>query len=239
MRDRASNGFTLLEVLVGITIFSLVIAVLYAGYGLGIRSWESGERTQSAVSELRLAGSFVRRQAAQAFPLAISADNAWRLWFEGEPERLVFVTAMPAYLGQGGMYEMTLKVEEQEEGATLTVSRRLLHPDAERGRPGVDDRARPLVENLENAQFAFFGATGDDGEESWQTRWAGRQRLPRLVRLRMRSRVTGDWPEIIIGLPSDVIRYQRTVAPGGPGRPIPQDAPIPDEASILAPGLSQ
>ncbi|GMQ77300.1 MAG: hypothetical protein BMS9Abin01_2629 [Gammaproteobacteria bacterium] len=239
MKNRAADGFTLLEALVGITIFSLVIVALYAGYGLGIRSWESGERTQTAVSELRLAGSFVRRHAAQAFPLAISKSNAWRLWFEGQPQRLVFVTSMPAYLGQGGMYEMTLNVDEQQDGATLTVSRRLLHPDAEPGRPGVDDQARPLVVDLEKAQFAYFGATGNGGEESWYARWVGRQRLPRLVRLRLWSKVVGEWPEIIISLPTDAIRYQRTVAPGGPGRQIPPDAPTPGEASILAPGLAQ
>lgn len=239
MRNRALSGFTLLEMLVSITIFSLVIAVLYSGYRLGIRSWESGERTHAAVSELRLAGSFIRRHAAQAFPLAISKDNAWRLWFEGEPGRLVFVTAMPAYLGQGGMYEMTLNVDEQTDGATLMVSRRLLHPDVETGTPGVEDQARPLVEDLESAQFAYFGASEDGGEESWQASWGGRQRLPHLVRLRLRSKVTDEWPEMIVRLPSDAIRYQRTVASGGPGQPIPQDAPGPGTAPILAPGLGQ
>ena len=239
MRNRAAGGFTLLEVLVGITIFSLVIVVLYAGYGLGIRSWESGERTQTAVSDLRLAGSFVRRHAAQAFPLAVSKSNAWRLWFEGEPERLVFVTSMPAYLGQGGLYEMTLNVDQQQDGTALMVSRRLLHPDAEPGRPGVDDQPRPLVADLEAAQFAYFGVTGDDGEASWHARWVDRQRLPRLVRLRLRSRVIGEWPEIIIALPTDAIRYQRTVGPGGPGQQIPPDAATPGEASVLAPGLAQ
>ena len=101
MNRRAPGGFTLLEVLVATTIFSLVVAVLYAGYRLGIRSWESGERTQAAVAELRLASAFVRRHAAEAFPLAISESRAWRLWFEGEPGRLVFITSMPPHLGQG------------------------------------------------------------------------------------------------------------------------------------------
>ena len=239
MMHPASKGFTLLEVLVSITIFSLVVAVLYAGYGLGIRSWESGERTHAAVSELRLAGSFIRRQAAQAFPLAISKSNAWRLWFEGQPGRLVFVTAMPAYLGQGGMYEMTLQVDEAEDGAALMVSRRLLHPDAETGKPGVDDQPRPLVEGLESATFAFFGAIGADSEESWHTSWEGKQRLPRLVRLRLDSNRAGEWPEIVVRLASDAIRYQRTVAPGGPGQQIPQGELFPGQASILAPGLAQ
>lgn len=239
MRHPASKGFTLLELLVAITIFSLVIAVLYGGYRLGIRSWESGERTHATVSELRLAGSFVRRHVAQAFPLAISRNGAWPVWFEGQPGRLVFVTAMPAYLGQGGMYEMTLQVNETDDGDLLTVSRRLLHPDAEPGKPGVDDQARPLVEDLESATFAFFGALGEDSEASWQASWEGRPRLPLLVRLRLNSKNAGEWPEIVVRLPSNAIRYQRTVAPGGPGRPLPPGVSLPGQGSILAPGLIQ
>jgi general secretion pathway protein J len=239
VRRRASKGFTLLEVLVAITIFALVITVLYAGYRLAIRSWESGERSHAAISELRLAGSFIRRHTTQAFPLAISESRAWRLWFDGESQGLVFVTAMPTYLGQGGMYEMTLKVEEQDDSASLVVSRRLLHPDAEPGKPGVDDLVRPLLENLESAQFAYFGTTGEDGEESWHTSWQGRQRLPRLVRLRIHSKLMGDWPEMIFRLPTDGVRYQRSAAPGGPGQQSRQDGPGLEQGSILAPGLMQ
>lgn len=239
MSRRATQGFTLLEVLVSMTIFSLVIVVLYAGYRLGMRSWESGERIHAAVSELRLAGSFIRRHAGQAFPLAISRSNAWHLWFEGNSRRVVFITAMPTYLGEGGMYEMTLSIEEQEDGDAVMVSRRLLHPDAKPGQPGVDDRPRLLAGDLEGAKFDFFGATRPDSEASWHGRWEGRQRLPNLVRLRLKSKLAGDWPEIVVRLPTDAVRYQRTAAPGGPGQPIPEEAPTSGDASILAPGLVQ
>ncbi len=146
---------------------------------------------------------------------------------------------MPTNLGQGGMYEMNLKVDEQDDGATLVVSRRLLHPDAEPGKPGTDDLARPLLEGLESAQFAYFGTTGDDGEESWHTSWQGRKRLPRLVRLRIDSKRVGAWPEMVFRLPTDAVRYQRSAAPGGPGQQIPQGDPIEKQGSILAPGLAQ
>jgi general secretion pathway protein J len=235
----ALRGFTLLEALVGITIFSLVIVILYTGYRLGMRSWESGERTHAAVSELRLAGSFIRRHAAQAFPLAISEKNAWRMWFHGEPHRLVFVTAMPAYLGQGGMYEMTLELDEREDGAALMVSRRLLHPDSEPGRPGVEDQPRPLVEDLNGARFAFYGAQAKDLPRAWHDRWDARQRLPDLVRLRLDSKTAGEWPELVIRLPADAVRYQRSVAPGSPGQQTLQGRLLPADSSILAPGLVQ
>lgn len=239
MMRRRLRGFTLLEMMVGITIFSLVIVVLYAGYRLGMRSWESGERTQAAISELRLAGTFVRRHVAQALPLAISRNNAWHLWFQGDGERLVFVTPMPAYLGQGGMYEMTLSVEEQDDAAVLMVARRLLHPDADPDRPGVDDQPRALVGDLESVRFDFFGADSEDVDASWHRRWEGMQHLPRLVRLQLTSHVAGAWPEILIPLPTDAIRYQRSVAPGGPGQPGPESDGFGAGASILAPGLGQ
>ncbi len=236
---RRIRGFTLLEALVGITIFSLVIVVLYSGYRLGIRSWESGERTHASVSELRLAGSFIRRHAAQAFPLAISEGNAWRVWFHGAPERLVFVTAMPAYLGQGGMYEMTLELDERKDSTALMVSRRLLHPDSEPGRPGVEDQARPLIEDLISARFAFYGAPSQDAAKGWQDSWDVDQRLPSLVRLRLQSKTAGDWPELVIRLPTDAVRYQRSVAPGSPGQqPLQGRLPSAD-ARVLARGLAQ
>lgn len=239
MKQHAARGFTLLEVLVALTLFSLVLVILYAGYRLSVRSWESGERSQAAVADLRLAGSFIRRYVSQALPLAVSDSNAWRLWFAGQPGRLVFVTAMPAHLGQGGMYEMTVHAEEQDDGIALMVSRRLLHPDAEPGKPGVDDHDRPLVESLASAQFDYFGATEEQGAESWHSRWDSNQRLPRLVRLRLTSTLAGEWPDIVIRLPADLVRYQRTVADRGPGQQIPRGGGLGVQGPILAPGLGQ
>jgi general secretion pathway protein J len=221
MKPDVSKNVVSLEDVVGLAVFSLLIVVLCSGFYFGMRNSESGERAQVAVSELRLAGSFIRKYASQAIPLAISDNNAWQLWFEGKAQRLVFITAVPAHLGPGGTYEMTLKIIEQENAATLTLSRRLLHPDADPGKAGSDEQPRSLVENLESADFAYFGASGDHGEASWHASWAGKQRLPRLVRLRLVSRLVGAWPEIVIGLPSDDNRYQRAVVPGGPGWPIP------------------
>lgn len=235
MTREKARGFTLLEVLVAVTLFSLVVAVLYASYRLAVRSWESGERTQAAVAELRLAGGFFRRHAAQAFPLAISESRAWRLWFEGESDRVVFLTTMPTYLGEGGIYEMILEVDEGDEDKTLTVSRRLLHPDAESGRAGVDDRPRPLAAGLESAEFDYFGVSAEDGVASWHRTWTNQQRLPQLVRLTLTSRELGAWPAVVVHLPADAIRYQRTAAPGGPGQT--RSPPGSGDRSILAPGL--
>ena len=209
------RGFTLLEALVGITIFSLVVVALYAGFRVGVRSWDAGERSHTTTSELRIAGSFVRRNLSQTFPLAVSEGSAWRLWFQGLPRKVVFVTQVPAYLGQGGVYEMILSVDDEGESERLMVSRRLLHPDVEPGRAGVDDEARPLVADLKSAEFAFFGTPRGAADPAWHNTWEGAQRLPSLVRLRMESEAAGEWPELLVRLQSDGIRYQRSATSAG------------------------
>ena len=212
MRRRLVRGAAPLEMLVGITIVSLVMIVLYAGYRLGVRSWESGERTHAGVSEIRLADSVMRRYLSQAMPLGLGNGTIWHLWFQGEARRLVFVTTIPAHLEPGGTHEMTLQIGEQENGATLILSRRLLHPDALVGSPGIDAPSRTLIHELESATFAYFGAAGDEAVESWHAAWTGQQHLPRLVRLRLVSKRVGAWPDMVIRLPTDDIKFQRAAA---------------------------
>jgi len=212
MKVRASRNVSPLEVLAGITIFCLVMAVLYSGYRLGVRSWERGERAQAAVAKLRLGGSLVRSHIAQAVSLIGGRGDARQVWFEGEAKRLVFVTAMGAQFGSGGLYEMTLAIDERKEGAALVLSRRLLRSGVGFGTPGFDDQSRDLIEPLESAEFSFFGAAEAGGEASWRTRWASRQRLPRLVRLRMVSKLVGVWPDIVIRLPAEDDRYRNAAA---------------------------
>ncbi|MDX1434391.1 MAG: prepilin-type N-terminal cleavage/methylation domain-containing protein [Gammaproteobacteria bacterium] len=228
---KREHGFTLVEALAAITIFSLVVVALYAGYRVAVRSWETGEHTQAEVADLRLAGDFVRRQLGQAYPLAVADRSAWRLWFHGEPDGVVFATAMPAYLGDGGIYQLALHGERGEDGKRLMVSRRLLHPDAAPGAEGRDQEApRVLVGNLDDVAFAYYGAAQPDERPRWHERWESMQRLPELVRVRLATRGLGEWPDLVVRLRADGIRYQRSAAPGAPGA---------QEPSMPGPGLLQ
>lgn len=238
-RQAGEQGFTLIEALAGLTVLSLVVVVIYSGFRLGARSWEAAERTHETSEEFRVVSGFVRRQLGKAFPLAISQDGSWRLWFAGSRERVVFVTEMPAYLGHGGMYQMTLAIDEHDTGRRLSVSRRLLHPEAEPGRAGADDGPRVLMDGLASAEFTFYGSPRRGVEPGWRWRWEDAERLPTLVRLRLATQETGAWPELVIRLHADGLRYQRSVAPASPGEqggpqdealPLPEPEPGPVEA---------
>ena len=202
MTRSAGRGFTLAEIAVAIAILAVLLAVAYAGYGLGVRSWKRGEHIHAAVSELRLAGSFVRTRVEQAYPLVASAGGGQRLRFNGEPQRLSFVTWLPGYLGEGGLYEVVFATDARETGADLSMSRRRLSLTLQ-DRKDPDRQRRLLVRDLSKVQFDYFGSAVDGVPPTWHSRWHARQRLPRLVRLRMTSRRVGEWPAIVIPVHSE------------------------------------
>ena len=196
------RGFTLAEIAVAVAILAVLLAVVYAAYAIGVRSWKRGEEIHAAVSELRLAGSFVRDRVEQAYPLIRVAGSGRRLRFNGEPQRLSLVTWLPGYLGEGGLYEVVFAIDARETGSDLSMSRRRLS-DTHRGRADRDRQRRLLVRDLSKVQFDYFGSTVDGVPPGWHSRWHARQRLPLLVRLRMTSRRVGEWPAIVIPVHSE------------------------------------
>jgi len=44
MTYRGNRGFTLLELLISLTILSLVTVLIFGAFRMGIRAWEKGER---------------------------------------------------------------------------------------------------------------------------------------------------------------------------------------------------
>ena len=206
--SRIQRGFTLLELLVGLAVFSLLVATLYSGFRFGTRSWEAGARSTDAANEQRLASAFMRRQLGKAFGLAVRDGARWRLRFEGSRQRLVFISDVSRYVGQGGMYEMTLAVEGHSE-RQLTVGRRLLRPPAEGAADSGTTPPKSLVDGVVEAEFAYYGSPGRRMAYDWYDSWEDAERLPSLVRVRVRTRTAGEWPEIVVHLKADAIHYQQ------------------------------
>ena len=73
--ERRQQGFTLLELVVAITLMGLVLVVLYSGLRLGLNGWDSGERRAEASNRLRSVQEFLRRQLAQSMTVYETNDD--------------------------------------------------------------------------------------------------------------------------------------------------------------------
>jgi general secretion pathway protein J len=167
------QGFTLLELLLAMTILGLIMAALSGGLQFGARVWESGAARAEALTERGVAQNLLRRLLAQAYPMPAAGAESQQVLFSGTRERIVFVALAPAQAA-AGFYRFDL----QRAGGSLTLGWQPLgQPDDEGTQQTV------LLEDVDTVECAFWGAGGDGRPPGWQTQWTAAATLPALVRI--------------------------------------------------------
>ena len=63
----AQRGFTLLELLVAITIFGLLSVMMYGGLSFGARAWQRAGQADTRQSDVQLVQSLLRRAFAEEY----------------------------------------------------------------------------------------------------------------------------------------------------------------------------
>jgi general secretion pathway protein J len=182
--EKRHGGFTLVEVILAMTIFSLIAVILYGAFYLSQRAIEKAAVAAERGQRERMLGSFLAGYVRSAFPYrASSQDQA--VFFDGEANRLTFVSALSRGLGGRGMAKVTIQWDG-ELGAALTLEEampvRLADLDGELGH-----RSTVVLYPQVDSFHVHYLATERTGEQ-WIERWDGAERkaLPRAVRIRLR-----------------------------------------------------
>ena len=87
-------GFTLLEMLIGLTLLGVLLILIYSALNIGLRAWDTGDQRASEASHQRIVQSFLRRELAQVFPIRWRGIAESRIAFEGSNKDIKFVTAL-------------------------------------------------------------------------------------------------------------------------------------------------
>src|SRR4051812_48659005 len=95
----AKRGFTLLEVLVSLTIMGLITGVAFAGFSVAISSWERGTRRIDELDHRFALERLMQRQIGLAYPAA----------FRGTDHSLEFASSYSLAFGPG--YPVQVKYE--------------------------------------------------------------------------------------------------------------------------------
>jgi general secretion pathway protein J len=90
------EGFTLLEVLLALSIAAAVLAVTFGGLRAGVGAWAAGRARADEQQHARSLAFLIQRTLMAAQPYLEPVPGGQPLLrFEGEPWRLAFVTAEP------------------------------------------------------------------------------------------------------------------------------------------------
>ena len=191
-------GFTLVELLVVVTLIGLISVALFGGLRFGIRVWEVGAYRSDRFAEIEIAQSLLRRLLRRAI---LTADADGDLTFEGDEQGVRFTAPAPAQFGLGGIYLFEIFAERVEKGEDLILQWQLFRADDEDEPFGEDSESRVLVEGIEGMTIGYFGVL--DGFESrkepdWESEWKEGDTLPQLVRIAIAFDQDDDrvWPDL-------------------------------------------
>lgn len=193
---RAQCGFTLIEMLVAISVAALLVSLVYGAIRVGQRSAHALS-AQAEESEIMLIGwRFLHDAVTRSRPLGDPLDTTNQTGFRGTSDSLEFVAEVPAYVGIGGTMRIRLDIEADIDGEQLVLSReRYDKSPLAQGAPAIEQAV--LIENLERLQISYLGQISDDGGPAWQSHWAHPRLLPNLVRIAVTPAHGRAWPEMI------------------------------------------
>jgi Prokaryotic N-terminal methylation motif len=191
------SGFTLVEMLAAFAIASAVIFATAAllhnlalSFDRGTSRVAGGERLAVVAERLAtdLGSAAFVLQKTSAGPAAAFAGSSTKVVFVGfRGADAVAKRNEPQY---GSQQVVSLSVEEADETTKIVRRRaawpgpRTLFQDVALGDEVV------LLEGTFDATFAFARVTAE-GALNWVDAWTGERTLPRLVRLKLRDRVSG------------------------------------------------
>ncbi len=206
-------GFTLLELLVAMTVLGVLTGLLATGLSFGTRVWEREQKQLEQWAELQTVQDVIRRTLGQAWPLTVAtASGTPDAGFVGDSTSIGFFGPPPAQSLAGGVYRYGLLRRPGPEGVSLVLTWRLHSPDGaqRKGKRGkaafmrrddsADDKEVVLADRLVNAAFSYFGTDEEGGRPGWRDRWQNPAKLPLLVRMHVEF-PTGDrrsWPDLVV-----------------------------------------
>lgn len=181
---RYERGFTLLELLISLTILALFVPILFGGFSFGARVWERTEQAQNQQG-LVVVRTFLKRQLqSAALPMMSAFYGGLAKTFSGQENELLFVASLPQSAGTLGRGLYVLKIRTSQDGLkSLNVLWRPEFTSAENSGHIYEATEVTLIENVKRLSISYFGFSHSSQSDVWSPSWSDGDRLPQLVRI--------------------------------------------------------
>jgi general secretion pathway protein J len=194
MKRRAPDGFTLLELLLAISLLALITASIMGGVHLGRRSWET-TRASDALDEVENALRATAGLVAKSFaviPDQTQFNGAEQpSIFIGSPQSCRFVWLSEGGAQWGGLILTEIGVENGPGGGELAVWTKVYRPKEGLAPARASMKKTVILTGVAGLEFSYFGAQARDRPPAWNGGWSGAGKLPALVSIKIGARRLG------------------------------------------------
>ncbi len=203
----SQSGFTLMEMVVAVTLVAIMAVTLWGVFRISIRSWSRGTEFMDANQRRRSILNLVRKQMASAYALFVATDQpiaqpantavaiqpqtrAGALIFSGTENSLQFISLNSLQFQESpGLTLVSYEVEEDSTGEYSLVERESRYL-GQMPEEGSESKATPIFENLSSCLFEYYDPGNAENPSQWVREWDGGKlaRLPQAVSFTMVSR---------------------------------------------------
>ena len=185
---RAKDGFTLLEMLVAMTLMVLLSVALFGGLHLGTQIWRRSATLTVDTNAVRKAQMLLASEIARAYPEFGSGQSA--IAFDGEAHTMSFLTTFAS--GDGAMRLVQISADENDGNLALVQTST---PELAPHGAGQRDILLPGIGAL---AFSYYGGADSNAEPAWHDRWTNRMVLPSLIRVSVETKRGVKWPVLTV-----------------------------------------
>lgn len=184
-RIQKEQGFTLLELLISMTLFLLVIVILGGALRLGFRSISAGEKRMDVLERSRTSYGIVMAQLQSSAPLTYDdEDGAKKFYLKGDAAHLQFATNQSIWGGEKGCVIVAYRLETGTEGQSVLYA-------SERPVDREEVQEIKLFDDLKTLSFSYFGRDATEEEGKWTEEWSDSTRYPEQIKVSL-SRGGGE-----------------------------------------------
>jgi general secretion pathway protein J len=210
MKFNVSNkGFTLIEVLVSLTLLGIIFLLLFSSLYTSNKSWIAGEKKIERNDEIRLVSHYLRKQLSQTLPMTWINGKDQTLLFSGNENTLIITSTLPSHRGGGGLNLISLKTEQVDDNSNLIIEYQQIQTDEPDfiNTEESEKNKTVLISNIDHIEFNYYGSDDTNTSPDWHSEWKNKKNLPQLIRLTIQSSLPNAiWPQIDVALPVQSIK---------------------------------
>lgn len=178
-------GFTLIEIMLAVSILAMVIATIFTSFRIGINAWEKGESKIKAFQTRRAVNSLIYREIKSAYPYTITpgeldTHSKYNAFF-GESDSLKFVS-YASTTGRNTGLSLIEIWSEKDEGLFIGEREALVSNLSDLNDIDLrdEDIAVSACSEIKKISFRYFERNNNDEEGEWLNSWDPKDKKERL-----------------------------------------------------------
>jgi general secretion pathway protein J len=198
-RDQES-GFSLLEIVVAVTLVAMMALALWSVMRISIQSWKRGTDSMDSSQRNRSILDLVKKQMASIYGLIAPPDlqSGGQLYpiFSGSDTSVQFISLNSLrFMDSPGLTMVSYDVVRDSSGNVMLVEREAQYLGLDPSRESIFDRKEDtgvttIFEGLSSCSFEYFDPGTNEKPSQWSNSWNAKEagRLPTAISMTMTSR---------------------------------------------------